>query len=166
VTRVALQQRDFGEPLDDIIVDFQWEAGEMARLSLQVKRSLTVSRAASNTDFREIIRDSWATLSKPEFRRLVDRYGAAVGEVDSDRARDLRTLCELARASPTSADFAARFAPGGNVSQAVREIRDDVVTLIHHCRCRRPALSGVVTSNLEKQLSILNSSYKEQVLGG
>jgi hypothetical protein len=130
VTRVALQQRDFGEPLDDIIVDFQSEAGEMARLSLQVKRSLTISRAASNTDFREIIRDSWGTLSKPEFRRLVDRYGAAVGEVASHRARDLRTLCELARASPTSADFAARFAPGGNVSQAVREIRDDVVTLI------------------------------------
>src|SRR5260221_13022729 len=61
VTRVALQQRDFGEPLDDIIVDFQSEAGEIARLSLQLKRSLTISRAASNTDFREIIRDSCAT---------------------------------------------------------------------------------------------------------
>jgi hypothetical protein len=64
VTRVALQQRDFGEALDDIIVDFRSEAGEPARLSLQVKRSLTISRARTNSDFRDIIRDSWATLSK------------------------------------------------------------------------------------------------------
>ena len=130
VTRVALQQRDFGEPLDDIVVDFRSEAGEPARLSLQVKRSLIIRSARTNTNFRDIIRDSWATLSKPDFRRLVDRYGAAVGEVASDKARDLRTLCELARASATSADFQARFAPGGNVSEAVREVRDDVVALI------------------------------------
>jgi hypothetical protein len=130
VTRVALQQRTFGEPLDDIVVDFRSEAGEPARLSLQVKRSLIISAARTNNNFRDIIRDSWATLSKPDFRRLVDRYGAAVGEVASDRARDLRSLCELARASATSADFQARFAPGGNVSEAVREVRDDVVALI------------------------------------
>ena len=83
VTRVAQQQRDFGEPLDDIIVDFQSEAGEPARLSLQVKRSLTISKAKDNTDFRDIIRDSWATLAKLNFRQGVDRYGAAVGEVAS-----------------------------------------------------------------------------------
>jgi len=130
VTRVALQQRDFGEPLDDIIVDFRSEAGEPARLSLQVKRSLTISRAKTNTDFRDIIRDSWNTLSKPDFRRGVDRYGAAVGEVASGKARDLRTLCELARASVTSADFEARFAPGGNASEAVKEVRDDVDALV------------------------------------
>lgn len=114
VTRVALQQRDFGEPLDDVIVDLRSEAGESARLSLQVKRSLIISRAKTNADFRDIIRDSWATLSKPDFGRGVDRYGAAVGEVASGKARDLRTLCELARASVTSVDFEVRFAPGGS----------------------------------------------------
>jgi hypothetical protein len=96
VTRVALQQRDIGEPLDDIVIDFQSVAGEPARLSLQVKRSLSISSARTNTNFRDIIRDSWATLSKPD---LIDRYGAAVGDVASDKARDLRALCELARAS-------------------------------------------------------------------
>ena len=44
VCRVALQQRDFGEPLDDVIIDFRSEAGVEARLSLQVKRSVTISR--------------------------------------------------------------------------------------------------------------------------
>jgi hypothetical protein len=130
VTRVALQQRNFGEPLDDIIVDFRSVTGGPTRLSLQVKRSLTISPARTNSDFRDIIRDSWATLSKPEFRRRVDRYGAAVGEVASGRARDLRTLCELARASVTSADFEARFTPGGNASEAVKGVRADVVALV------------------------------------
>jgi hypothetical protein len=66
VPRVALQQRNFGEPLDDIIVDFRSVTGGPTRLSLQVKRSLTISPARTNSDFRDIIRDSWATLSKPE----------------------------------------------------------------------------------------------------
>jgi hypothetical protein len=130
VIRVALQQRDFGEPLDDVIVDLRSEAGEPARLSLQVKRSLIISQAKNNSDFRDIVRDSWATLSKPGFRRGVDRYGAAVGEVASGKARDLRTLCELARASVTSADFEARFAPGGNASEAVKTVKDDIVALV------------------------------------
>ena len=143
VTRVALQQRDFGEPLDDIIVDFRSEAGEPARLRLQVKRSLTISRARTNTDFRDIIRDCWATLSKPDFRRAVDRYGAAVGEVASGKARDLRTLCELARASATSADFEARFAADGNVSEAVRKVRDDVVALIEETTEASSSVDGI-----------------------
>ena len=57
---VSVQQRDFGEPLDDVIVDFRSATGEPARLSLQVKRSLTISDAKSNTDFREVVRDSWS----------------------------------------------------------------------------------------------------------
>ncbi|WP_066921448.1 hypothetical protein [Steroidobacter denitrificans] len=32
VSRVAFQQRNFGEPLDDVIVDFRGVAGEEARL--------------------------------------------------------------------------------------------------------------------------------------
>lgn len=69
VHQVAVQQRDFGEPLDDVIVDFRSETGEIARLSLQVKRSLTISAATSNADFRDIIRDASATLAKPSFRK-------------------------------------------------------------------------------------------------
>ena len=59
VSRVAFQQRNFGEPLDDVIVDFRGAAGEETRLSLQVKSDLTISAAPSNKDFRGIIRDSW-----------------------------------------------------------------------------------------------------------
>jgi hypothetical protein len=55
VTRVAVQQAAFGEPLDDLIVDGIGQDGSPARLSLQVKRELTISAAPTNTDFREIV---------------------------------------------------------------------------------------------------------------
>lgn len=113
VCRVALEQRNSGEPLDDIIVDSQARDGSLARLSLQVKRELTISAANSNSDFRDIIRDAWLTLDKHDFRIGVDRVGAVTGaSVAAAKARTLQTLAELARASATADDFAARFAAG------------------------------------------------------
>ena len=119
VTRVALEQRNFGEPLDDLVVDFKTLDGEKPRLRLQTKRDVVVSAAASNTDFRAVIRDSWSTLHLPHFQRDIDRYGVVVGEIAKDKARDLQYLCELARESQTPEHFAARFAPGGNASAAL-----------------------------------------------
>lgn len=130
VTRVSVQQRDFGEPLDDVIVDFEDAAKNPARLSLQVKRSLTISRTETNTDFRDIIRDSWATLKKLDFRVNVDRYGVAVGTVAATKERTLKTLCDSARESLTAAHFEARFAEGGNASAEMKEVKDDIVALL------------------------------------
>jgi hypothetical protein len=127
---VSVQQRDFGEPLDDVIVDFRGATGDLARLSLQVKRSLTISEAKSNTDFRDIIRDSWATLAKDNFRHGVDRYGAAVGTVTPSKARALTTLCDLARESLTTDHFDARFARGGNAGREVEAVKNDIVALL------------------------------------
>jgi hypothetical protein len=131
VYRVALQQRDFGEPLDDVIVDLKSANGDLARLSLQAKRSLIISKAKTNADFREVIRDSWATLAKTNFRHRVDRFGAAVGEVAKDKARALATLCQLARESEAVDHFEARFAPGGNASAEIKGVRDDIVALLN-----------------------------------
>lgn len=130
VGRVSVQQRDFGEPLDDVIVDFEDTAKNPARLSLQVKRSLTISAAKTNTDFRDIVRDSWKTLKKPDFRINTDRYGAAVGTISADKARALCTLCELARASITTEHFNARFVEEGNASQDIKTIKNDIVALL------------------------------------
>ena len=130
VTRVSVQQRDFGEPLDDVIVDFEDTSKCPARLSLQVKRSLTISKAKTNKDFRDIIRDSWATLNKCDFRINIDRYGAAVGTVTPAKERALKTLCDWARASRTADHFDARFAKGGNASANIKAVKNDVVTLL------------------------------------
>jgi hypothetical protein len=126
VCRVSLQQRDFGEPLDDVIVDFRDTSGVESRLSLQAKRKLVISAAESNTDFRDIIRDSWGTLTKQGFRVNRDRYGAAVGEIAADKARAIRSLCEFARESLTVDHFEQRFTPEGNANALVRSIKSDI----------------------------------------
>jgi hypothetical protein len=124
---VAQQQGDFGEPLDDVIVDAVSAAdGSVMRLSLQVKRSLTISDAVTNTDFREVIQRSWQPLQKPMFREHVDRVGAATGTVTEESFRNFTTVCELARASDSTTVFMQRFTDGGNASQAHRAVLEAV----------------------------------------
>lgn len=134
VFRVSVQQRDFGEPLDDVIVDFEDLAKNPVRLSLQVKRSLTISQARTNTDFREIIRDSWATLKKSDFRINADRYGAAVGTVTPIKERALKTLCDWARESLTVNHFDARFAKDGSASDGITAVKSDVIALLKEAK--------------------------------
>lgn len=134
VIRVSVQQRDFGEPLDDVVVDLQDAAKDPARLSLQVKRSLTISKAETNTDFREIIRDSWATLQKSGFRINTDRYGAAVGTISASKERDTKTLCDWARESLTSDHFDARFEAVGSASAKIEAVKDDIVALLNESK--------------------------------
>lgn len=134
VVRVSVQQRDFGEPLDDVIVDFADIENNLARLSLQVKRSLTISKAKTNKDFRDIIRDSWATLKKPDFRINTDRYGAAVGTITPTKERALKTLCDWARESLMVDQFDARFAKGGSASVELKTVKNDVVALLKEAK--------------------------------
>lgn len=134
VVGVSVQQRDFGEPLDDVIVDFEDAAKSPARLSLQVKRSLTISKAKTNTDFRDIIRDSWVTLKKPDFRINSDRYGATVGTITPVKERALNTLCDWARESLTANHFDARFAQGGIASEDIKAVKNDVAALLDEAK--------------------------------
>jgi hypothetical protein len=135
VSRVSLQQRDFGEPLDDIIVDFTpLSANNEARLSLQAKQSITISDAVTNSDFREIITDSWKTLLKPDFRESVDRFGAIVETVAAAKEKDLKRLCDFARESLTAAHFEQRFSADGNASAEVQSIRDSVTSLLNEAK--------------------------------
>ncbi|MGH7170343.1 MAG: ATP-binding protein, partial [Gemmataceae bacterium] len=139
VVRVALQQRNFKQPLDDVIVDFRDQHGGLARMSLQVKRELTVSDAETNEGFRDVVRDCWRTYKKDDFRKNLDRYGAAVGEIAKDKARDLIFLCEMARESTTTSHFIERFATGGNASGSVKTIKFDIETLLTAVEGRRPS---------------------------
>ncbi len=134
VQRVAQQQSDFREPLDDVIIDAASLAdGTVMRLSLQVKRSLTISAARNNSDFREVIQHSWQTLQKPDFREHMDRVGAVTGSVTQEKYRAFATVCEWARASDTTAAFMQRFVEGGSASathravvEAVRKVPQDI----------------------------------------
>lgn len=141
VVQVSVQQRNFGEPLDDVIVDFEDATHGSVRLSLQVKRSLTISDAKTNGDFRDIIRDSWATLKKQDFRPNEDRYGAAVGTITPAKERALKTLCDWARESLTTTHFDARFADGGSASSDIKTVKNDVVALLEEVAKGAPCTS-------------------------
>ncbi|MGY6532446.1 ATP-binding protein [Glycocaulis sp.] len=130
VCKVSVEQRDFDQPLDDIVVDFEDEHGNEATLSLQVKSDIKVSSARTNSDFRETIRDSWRTFKQPSFRRGVDRFGMAVGRIAKDKARCLNQLCDFARESVDTAHFEQRFAHTGNASADVIEVRDTIDSLL------------------------------------
>lgn len=126
VTRVALQQREFGEPLDDLIVDSIGVDGSEARLSVQVKSSLTISGATSNSDFRDIVRDALATLRKTDFREGVDRFGAVTGYVATQKAKTLNQLIDFARNSVDAAHFFDRFSTAGHASKEAHALLADL----------------------------------------
>lgn len=127
--RVASQQAAFGQPLDDLVVEGKSPNDGLARLSLQVKRSLIVSAAASNADFREVVLRAHETVRGVGLRERVDRVGLVTGTVADDAKRALETVCEWARDTAAPEAFAARFADGGpsgnrhrQVLGAIREI--------------------------------------------
>lgn len=164
VSRVAVQQRNFKQPLDDVIVDFREANGETARLSLQVKRALRISAAKTNTDFREVIRDAWATYRDPGFRPGIDRYGAAVGDIATTKARNLDLLCEIARASSTVAHFTARFARGGNASAAVNTIKKDIAALLKSAKgsaCSDAEVHGFLANFVLVQFDFLHEGASD-----
>jgi len=113
--------------MDDVIVDSD-AAGDRNRLSVQVKRSVTISQA--NDDFKQIIANAVATRAKTEFRPGLDRYGFIVRAVADSRFQSLQRIIELAKASPTGPDFANRFKPAGESSKEDIALRDKLLTLI------------------------------------
>jgi hypothetical protein len=129
VTRVAVQQAAQGEPLDDVIVDTLVQ-GASRRLSLQVKRSLTISAAESNSDFRWIVQRARESRKKPNFSIGSDRYGFAVEFVTESTLRSLKRIIQWASDSPTGADFEARFNLEGPTSNADKSLRQELKELI------------------------------------
>lgn len=111
--RVRVQRAALGHSLDDIVVSAQDRSHGGLTLSLQVKQSLTISAAPSNTDFREVIVLAHRTVTGEAFIEKRDRVGAAVAHIASDKLRAVRSVCEMARLSADAPDFAARLALPG-----------------------------------------------------
>lgn len=128
VRHVSVQQGSFGQPLDDLIVRAEGSDEVSITFSAQVKRSLVISAARTNTDFRETIEHAYETLSDTGFQVSLDRVGAIVGEISDAAKRSFETLCEWARAESSSEQFVRKLqtdgAAGDKLSQfeAVRDI--------------------------------------------
>ena len=129
VTRVAVQQAGHGHPLDDVIIEFKHDEVRR-RLSLQIKRRITISAAESNSDFRGIVACSVATRSTPDFQPDLDVYGFAVEHVAVAPFRTLIRIIDLAKSSPTGNDFTRRFSASHSVAVADSRLRDQLLPLI------------------------------------
>ncbi len=164
VTRVATQQEAFGEPLDDLVIDFRGTDQSEARLSLQVKRSLVVSSTRTNTDFRAVVRQSWTTINHPGFREDTDRCGGATDFIAVGKYRTLIDLGAAARASETLAHFEQRFDRGGNASAAVKTVRKDIQILLDEV-AGRPVTPGELHRFL-RHFIILEFDYQHEAATG
>ncbi|GLG84611.1 NACHT domain-containing protein [Acinetobacter calcoaceticus] len=129
VIEVAVQQRNFGKPLDDVIVKWKDNSKRVGVTSLQVKKELIISSAKKNNDFREVIRDSWNTFKSNDFQIGLDKYGAAVGNVALQKFRDITALCEMARESNEVSHFSTRLT-SECVSKTQLEISNDIKKIV------------------------------------
>ncbi len=129
VVEVATQQRNFDKPLDDIIITWKDYSDRSGTTSLQVKREVIISSAKNNKDFREVIRDSWYTFQKKEFKIGVDKYGMAIGYIAPKNLRALRNLYEAARESNDAKHFEKRFSVG-SINKTQLTIKNDIEKIL------------------------------------
>ncbi len=129
VTSVAVQQRGHGNPMDDLVVEFD-DVGTKRVLGLQIKRSVTISGAASNDEFREIITAAVKTQALGSFTKGADMCGIVVEHVTADAFRSLTRLIDWAKSSTTGADFEARFLPAGTAAADERNLRSGLLPVI------------------------------------
>lgn len=132
VSSVAVQQAGHGQPMDDLIVEFQDPDGARI-LGLQVKSTITVSGAATNKDFRDVLHRARETRKTPGFQVDRDAYGYVVENVAETGQRSLNRLINWAVSSPTPRDFDQRFAGGGAAAAPERALRTKLAPLIGAC---------------------------------
>jgi hypothetical protein len=129
VTSVAVQRQGHGNPMDDLVIEFD-DLSTKRVLSLQIKRSLTISGAASNEEFGGIIAAAVKTQALGSFTKGADVCGFIVEHVTDDTFRNLTRLIDWAKASPTGADFDARFLPTGTAAADERHLRSGLLPVI------------------------------------
>lgn len=127
VTSVAVQQQGQGNPMDDLVVEFD-DIGIKRVLGVQIKRSLTIS--AADEDFRAIVTAAVKTQALNTFIKGADKCGFFVEHVTDAALRTLNRLIAWAGDSPTGAEFEARFAPTGAAAKAERDLRDALKPVI------------------------------------
>ncbi|EJN10124.1 ATP-binding protein [Herbaspirillum sp. YR522] len=129
VSSVAVQWEGRGQPMDDLIVEFVDTDGSRI-LALQVKSSLRITGAATNKDFRDIIKKARQTQQIVGFQPDRDVHGYVVEHIAEDPHRSLNRLISWAKSSPTASDFDQRFTAGGAVGSAEKTLRDTLAPLI------------------------------------
>lgn len=128
VRTVKLQQSAYDAPLDDIIVEFDGLLNPL--LHLQVKRSLTISSAQTNTAYHEIITNSWDTYKHARNSSGQDYYGGATDDISRTALRKFRLVCEAARNSHTSESFFEKTTGDNTSTTGSKTIVEDIKKIL------------------------------------
>jgi hypothetical protein len=99
-------------------------------IGLQIKKSVIISGAASNDEFRGIISAAVKTQALGSFTKDADKCGFVVEHVTADTLRSLTRLIDWAKASTSGADFEARFSPTGSAGKSERNLRSALLPVI------------------------------------
>lgn len=129
VTRLSVQRGALGHPLDDLVVEARGADANRMRLSLQVKRGLVISSAASNTDFKDTVLRAYAEYAGPQFNPDVDRVGVVTGEISDASKRSFETLCEWARSESNAAGLVEKLRAEG-VAGRKQAYFDDIRSIL------------------------------------
>ncbi|MBR0828529.1 ATP-binding protein [Bradyrhizobium manausense] len=121
VSSVAVQQQGHGNPMDDLVVQFD-DVGTSRTLSLQIKRAVTIS--AADKDFSAIVKAAVKTQALNTFTKETDQCGFIVEHVTDATLRTLNRLIAWAGDSLSGAEFEARFSSTGTAARAECDLRD------------------------------------------
>jgi hypothetical protein len=127
VHTVAVQVAAQGEPLDDIVILGDRTDGA-AKLSLQVKRNINFTEA--DTEFTDVVRRVWETVSTATFQIGVDAAGVAVGVSQRQLDEHYQRVLTWARTAPTGADFITRIDTEGLSHERQRAFVKTIRTLL------------------------------------
>jgi len=130
VTAVAVQQQSHGRPLDDLVIDWQDDAGRCGTLDLQLKRTISLSSDAEK-GFAKVVTAAWATMELQEFVDSRDLAGGLAEQISLDNLTACEKLSDYARVAGDADTFAdAVQGPIGRTS--VRAHKTVAEILAHH----------------------------------
>ena len=121
VKSVAVQQKNQGHPMDDLVVEFD-HADKKRVLGLQIKTSLTVG---NNETFREIVASALETQNLEKFTKDVDKCGFVAEHIKN--LRNLRQLIDWSKANPDSGKLKVSI---DTASEEQKNLRDKLHSII------------------------------------
>jgi len=128
--KVSVQRASIDAPLDDIKITVLRNDGEICKFDAQIKRSLTISSAVKNINFRDIILNAWKTVKKEEFNKGIDRVSGITDDISKTSFRKFRQLTEAARYSHNENEFIQKINTLNNYSKEVRNYLSDIKKII------------------------------------
>jgi hypothetical protein len=118
IESVSLQRSQEGHPLDDIVVRGVHQAGSAATLEIQAKRTLTFT--ASDTEFREVVKQIGAAASVEGFWGRSHQLGIAVARTTQSMEPSYQDVLSWARHLEGAKVFHERLNRTGTANPAMR----------------------------------------------